>query len=594
MSRIHANNFGTTINGAISDVDVSIVLTSVTGFPSIGAGVTCNLTLQSGSTIEIVTATARSSNTITVTRAAEGTSAVAWADGSVIGIRPTADSVDRKLDTATTATSGKRLKSDGSSWIASSTTMPDAGTSGKVIIGNGTNYVESTPAWPTAASTSGKRIKSNGTDFVMSTTTLPDSGTTGKFIIGDGTNYVESTSTIPTSAGSTALKHLKSDGTNYVLTTATISDTPSTAGKILVSDGTNWITSTPTFPNTSATTRKKIVSDGTNWIASTETWAVPGTSKNYLKSDGTNWTSAAPDTSPVASTLAAWDANNNLSTNNILTGYATTATSAGTRTLTVASARAQVYTGTTTHTQVMPVVSTLSQGTVFVTTNYSTGVVTVQSSGANTIQAMAANTTLILQSNATSGTGASVWDVVAYIPAASDITGTGSLVRATTPTLITPVLGVATATSINFGQSALSFYETGTFTPTFTTATVGDLSVAYTTQLGVYRRIGDGVFFRMRVAFTPTYTTASGQARFSGFPYAVNSGAGSGGATVASGNTNLVYPAGFSVLVGAPAASQVYASILAQGSSSTSTALTTAQFLTGVAYDIMIVGTYMI
>lgn len=100
MSRIHANNYATTINGSITNVATSIVLTSVTGFPSIGAGVTCNLTLQSGSVIEIVTATALSTNTITVTRAAEGTTGVAWSDGASISIRPTADSVDRKADAA--------------------------------------------------------------------------------------------------------------------------------------------------------------------------------------------------------------------------------------------------------------------------------------------------------------------------------------------------------------------------------------------------------------------------------------------------------------------------------------------------------------
>ncbi len=395
-TRIHANNFATTINGAISNSATSIVLTSVTGFPVIGGGVTCNLTLQSGATIEIVTATARSSNTLTVTRGAEGTSGVAWADLSSISIRPTADSVDRKIDTAGGASSGKLLQSNGTSWGASTAT------------------------WPTAA-------------------------TSTKFIIGNGTNYVESTSTIPTSAGATALKHLKSDGTNYVLTTATISDTPSTAGKMLVSDGTNWITSTPTFPNASATTRKIIVSDGTNWTASTETYAVPGTAKKYLKSDGTNWTSATPDTSPVASTLGAWDANNNFSANNFLTGYTTTATSAGTKTLVIGDTEQQVYTGSTTHTQVMPVVSTLALGTLYITTNLSSGVVTVQSSGTNTVQAMAANTTLILQSNATSGTGASVWTVVAYYAAASGITGSGSSVRATSPALVTPDIGTPTA-----------------------------------------------------------------------------------------------------------------------------------------------------
>ncbi len=104
MSRIHANNFATIIDGAIDDDDLALDLLSITGFPSIGAGVTCNLTLQSGSTIEIITATAISTNTLTIERAQENTTAVSWADGSSISIRPTADSVDRKEDLISGAT----------------------------------------------------------------------------------------------------------------------------------------------------------------------------------------------------------------------------------------------------------------------------------------------------------------------------------------------------------------------------------------------------------------------------------------------------------------------------------------------------------
>jgi hypothetical protein len=89
MSRIHANNFGTTIAADITNVATTITLSSTTGLPAIGAGVTANLTLQSGSDIEIVTATALSGSDITVTRAQEGTSAMPFASGSSISLRPT-------------------------------------------------------------------------------------------------------------------------------------------------------------------------------------------------------------------------------------------------------------------------------------------------------------------------------------------------------------------------------------------------------------------------------------------------------------------------------------------------------------------------
>jgi hypothetical protein len=100
-------------------------------------------------------------------------------------------------------------------------------------------------------------------------------------------------------------------------------------------------------------------------------------------------------------------------------GYATTATAAGTTTLTVASAKNQYFTGTTTQTVVLPVTSTLVLGQTFEIFNISTGKVTVQSSGANTIQVMggtgityapgAPGTKLVVTCIATSGTGTSSW-----------------------------------------------------------------------------------------------------------------------------------------------------------------------------------------
>lgn len=69
---------------------------------------------------------------------------------------------------------------------------------------------------------------------------------------------------------------------------------------------------------------------------------------------------------------------------------------------------------------------------------------------------------------------------------APTLTGTipASGATLTSPTMTTPTLGVASATSINFGQSALNYYGEGTWTPS-----VGG-SATYTTQTGRYTRIG--------------------------------------------------------------------------------------------------------
>lgn len=123
----------------------------------------------------------------------------------------------------------------------STATYPStAGTSGKVLISDGTNIVSSTPTFPNASATSGKFIRSDGTNWIASTPTLPTSaGTSGKVLQSNGTNYVESTPTYPSASGS-AGQIVRSDGTNNVYTTATY-PTTTTVNRILYSSATNTI-----------------------------------------------------------------------------------------------------------------------------------------------------------------------------------------------------------------------------------------------------------------------------------------------------------------------------------------------------------------
>lgn len=90
-------------------------------------------------------------------------------------------------------TSGQLLQSAGSSAPAWTTpTYPNTATSGKVLIGNGTNIVLSTPTFPNASATFGKMIKSDGTNWVASTETYDVPGTAGKVMVSDGTNWTSS------------------------------------------------------------------------------------------------------------------------------------------------------------------------------------------------------------------------------------------------------------------------------------------------------------------------------------------------------------------------------------------------------------------
>ncbi len=129
--------------------------------------------------------------------------------------------------------------------------------------------------------------------------------------------------------------------------------------------------------------------------------SVQGTESQIL----VNGSFAAPVTGALILTLPA-----NIITNNYIPGYATTVTAAGNTVLTVASAYQQFFTGSTTQTVTMPVVSTLSLGFPFQIINNSSGVVTVQSSGGNTIQVMAAGTALYLTCIAITGTTDTSWD----------------------------------------------------------------------------------------------------------------------------------------------------------------------------------------
>lgn len=89
MTRLVTNNFSTTLDGAITNVATSMTLTSVTDFPAVGSGDTCQVTISDGTNTEIVTATAIAGSVITITRGQEGTSGTAFADDDTVEIRMT-------------------------------------------------------------------------------------------------------------------------------------------------------------------------------------------------------------------------------------------------------------------------------------------------------------------------------------------------------------------------------------------------------------------------------------------------------------------------------------------------------------------------
>jgi hypothetical protein len=77
------------------------------------------------------------------------------------------------------------------------------------------------------------------------------------------------------------------------------------------------------------------------------------------------------------------------------------------------------------------------------------------------------------------GTNVQAWDADLDTVAAAGFTGTGAMVRATSPTLVTPTLGAALAASIDFGNGAVTDLFGAAFTPTLTNTT----NVASSSQL---------------------------------------------------------------------------------------------------------------
>lgn len=191
-------------------------------------------------------------------------------------------------------------------------------------------------------------------------------------------------------------------------------------------------------------------------------WDIPssvnwGTQALPVLYGGTGVTSVT--TSPTASSFSGWDTNKNLSANSFISGFTSTATAASTTTLTVSSTEDQYFSGSTTQTVLLPVVSTLVTGQRYNIYNMSSGTVTVQSSGANTIQAMGANSKLELECISISGTGTSSWNWVYTSQTAGTVTsvtftGDGTILSSTPSSAVT-TSGTVTA-SLNT-QTARTF-----------------------------------------------------------------------------------------------------------------------------------------
>ncbi len=137
---------------------------------------------------------------------------------------------------------------------------------------------------------------------------------------------------------------------------------------------------------------------------------------------------------------------------------------------------------------------------------------------------------------ANGGTGITSFGTGVATALGQNVTGSGGIALATSPTFVTPVLGAATATSINFGQTTLNLYQEGTWTPTDTSGA----SLTFSTAVGTYTRIGRMVVASCQIVYPSTVSGAGAQ--IGGLPFTVaNNNAMLGGLVMFSTVTTLKY-----------------------------------------------------
>lgn len=270
----------------------------------------------------------------------------------------------------------------------------------------------------TAPATSATIVATDGT-----TTTL-SGGTHSGTNTGDQTNISGNAATVTTNANLTGPITSVGNATSIASQTGTgtkfvVDDTPTLITPVLgVATATSINKVAFTAPATSATI---VATDGTSTTLSGGTHSGTNTGDNTVATALTGTPSItvasvtttgnielghASDTtlSRVAAGVLAVEGET-------LNGFATTATAAGTTTLTIADKKNQWFTGSSTQTVKLPTTSVIL-GQSYVIKNISTGSVTVQSSGANTILVLGAGMSATFIAQSATPTTAAHWDFV--------------------------------------------------------------------------------------------------------------------------------------------------------------------------------------
>ena len=193
-----------------------------------------------------------------------------------------------------------------------------------------------------------------------------------------------------------------------------------------------------------------------------------------------------------------------------LSGYTTTATAAGTTVLTNASSHQQFFTGTSTQTITLPSTATLTLGWPITITNNSTGNLSVQTSTAVALGTVLPGTTMEFTCVDTAVNTAAGWGM--EFTGVQTVTGTGNLVLATSPTLVTPALGTpASGNLANCTFPTLNQNTTGTASNVTGTVAAANGGTGQTTYA-----VGDLLYASATNALSKLADVATGNALISG------------------------------------------------------------------------------
>ena len=141
--------------------------------------------------------------------------------------------------------------------------------------------------------------------------------------------------------------------------------------------------------------------------------------------------------------------------------------------------------------------------------------------------------------------------------------------------------------------NTLDDYEEGTWTPVLTAATVGNLSVTYTSQTGWYTKIGRTVTAHFNIITSAfTHTTASGNAQITGLPFtsAATSNFSNFGAASYTGFTKAGYHSMCPYV--SPSATTILFSVAGSGVAAATAAIT--EFPTGGTVALQGTVTYVV